>query len=160
VTQLLKGMSDTIRLAEILHRGVRKYKHREDDGLQHSQEVINVSSAVIQTPIPVAFEHIFYFFFDVARYTSRKPANSLGYNAAFSQAAGHNLKLVQKNLRTAQSYLIAAADESTLDKGLGPVVTPEAIILLLLERLSRGVYKNGSISITEIYEKVVEKLVS
>lgn len=153
-------MSDTIGLAEILHKGVRKYKRREDDGLPHSNEVVNVNSALIQTPIPVAFEHIFHFLFDVVRYASGKPAHRPEYDTAFTRAAGRNLHLVQKNLRMAKSYLIAAADESTLDKGLGPVVTPEAIILLILGRLSRGVYEDGSVSVTEIYEKVVEKLVS
>jgi hypothetical protein len=62
-------------------------------------------------------------------------------------------------LKTAKDRLIAEADDIVQDKGLGPVVTPEAIIIMLLDRLSRGVYDDGTADIMDLYEKIVEKIV-
>jgi hypothetical protein len=156
---LLKGMSDIIGLAELLHKGVRRYKSRHDEGTALSEETVNVDSAVMQQPIPAALEHVIHFLFDVAKYVSGRIQGSPLDRTAFPRAVGRHLKETLDDLITAQDYLIAAADPSAFDEGLGPVVTPEAIILLLLERLSRGVYKNGSIDVMDLYEKIVEKLV-
>jgi hypothetical protein len=156
---LLKALSDLVGLAEILHRGVRKYESKVDDGTDESQKTVNVELAVIQKPIPEAFESIYHFLFEVAKYGTMQTQNSPLNPTAFSGATGRHLKEAEDALNTAQDYLIAAADDDALGKSLGPVVTPEAILLLLLERLSRGVYKNGSIDMMDLYEKVVEKLV-
>lgn len=65
-------------------------------------------------------------------------------------------------LETAKDRLIAEADDIIHDKGQGPgpVVTPEAIVIMLLDRLSRGVYEDGTADIMDLYEKIVEKIVS
>ena len=64
-----------------------------------------------------------------------------------------------KYLERSKDYLIAEAKEGSQEQDLGPTITPEAIILILLDRLSRGVFQDGTIDIIEIYEIVVEKLV-
>lgn len=151
-------MSDIIGLAELLHRGVRKYKLKRDDGTTAAEDVENVTAAVMKTPIPAALEHTILFLFSVIKYSSRRSQASSFGDIAFTRATGPNFKAATRDLKMAQNYLIAATDES--DKGLGPIVTPEAILLILLERLSRGVYKNGSIDVIDLYERIVEKLVS
>lgn len=154
LTNLLKALTDIVGLAELLHKGVRKRK----TSLVSNNERENIDSLVIQSPIPDALEHTLYFLFDVVKYISTRSADDPPGN--FSWAVGKRLKDVEDALKLAQKYLIEEADQSALDAGLGPVVTPEAITLLLLERLSRGVYKNGFINVLEVYEKIVEKLVS
>jgi hypothetical protein len=103
-------------------------------------------------------EYAIHFLFEVIKYMSSRAASDPAGN--FSLAVGRPLQDTEDSLRQAQKYLIEEADQSAPDAGLGPVVTPEAITLLLLERLSRGVYRNGTINILEIYERIVEKLVS
>jgi hypothetical protein len=156
---LLKSMSDIIGLAELLHRGVSKYKNSLDDGTPQAEEMVNVESAVMQQPIPTALENVIHFLFNVAKYVSGRTQDTPLDRTGFARAVGRHLKGAVDDLVKAQDYLIAAAEESAFDKGLGPVVTPEAIVLLLLERLSRGVYKNGSIDVMDLYAKIVETIV-
>lgn len=63
-------------------------------------------------------------------------------------------------LATAKNQLIVEADDPVHEKGRGSIATPEAVVMMLLERLSAGVYKEESIELLEIYEQAVEKIVS
>jgi hypothetical protein len=154
---LLKSLSDIVGLAEMLHQGVRKRKSVSTQGTVAVPMYGNIDSLVIQTPIPDALEHAINFIFEVIRYMSSRSAGDLPGN--FALEVGAPLQKAQHALRLAQRYLIEEADQSALDAGMRPVVTPEAITLLLLERLSCGVYENGTIDILRIYEKILENLV-
>jgi hypothetical protein len=68
--------------------------------------------------------------------------------------------MLLKSFGMAQRFLIQSGDESRYQKSLGPVVTPEGITILLLRRLSRGVFRDGTINLIEVFERVVERLVS
>ena len=136
---------------------MRKRKPIPTQGTVSGDEYENIPSLVIQAPIPDALEHTIQFLFDVIKYMSSRSTGEPSRN--FSLAVGRPLQDTEDALRLAQKYLIEEADQSALDAGLGPVVTPEAITLLLLERLSRGVYRNGTVNVLEIYERIVEKLV-
>ena len=152
---LLKGITDIIGLCEVLHLGVRKYLNRS--GGPDDQAIKDLDHTVIQTPIPEAFEDALNFLVDVLRYSSGRDTPVTPDVLGFSRAINTSFERALSNLKKAQNNLIEAAD---FDKGLGPVVTPEGITILLLERLSQGVYEDGSIDVTELYEKIVEKLVS
>jgi hypothetical protein len=65
-----------------------------------------------------------------------------------------------KLLEIAKDRLVVEAGGASSDKGISPVVSPEAIIIMLLDRLSQGVYMGGTIDVIELYEKIVEKIVS
>lgn len=61
--------------------------------------------------------------------------------------------------RTARSQLIIEQGGDVHNIGLGPVVTPEAILLLTIRRLALGIWRRGSIDVVDLYAKCLEKLV-
>ena len=62
-------------------------------------------------------------------------------------------------LKEARDQLIKEADGRDKNGNIGPVVTPEAISIALLGRLSAGVLHDGSIDIIHLYEECLEHLV-
>ena len=62
-------------------------------------------------------------------------------------------------LKEARDQLIKEADGRDKNGNIGPVVTPEAITIALLERLACGVLRNGTVDIIHLYEECLEHLV-
>ena len=62
-------------------------------------------------------------------------------------------------LKEARDQLIKEADGRDKNGSIGPVVTPEAITIALLDRLISGVLHNGSFDIIYLYEECLEHLV-
>ncbi len=62
-------------------------------------------------------------------------------------------------LKEARDQLIKEADGRDKNGNIGPVVTPEAITIALLERLACGVLREGTIDIIYLYEECLEYLV-
>ena len=62
-------------------------------------------------------------------------------------------------LKEARDQLIKEADGRDKNGSIGPVVTPEAVTIALLERLACGVLRNGTIDIIHLYEECLEHLV-
>ena len=69
-------------------------------------------------------------------------------------------KDARKLLEEARDQLIKEADGRDKNGSIGPVVTPEAITIALLERLACGVLRHGTIDIIHLYEECLEHLVS
>lgn len=65
----------------------------------------------------------------------------------------------RKLLETARDELISEAGGAPVFEGIGPVLTPEAISIKLLERLVCGVFRSGNVDVIRIYEECVEQLV-
>ena len=63
-------------------------------------------------------------------------------------------------LATARDELIVEASGVTSGEYIGPVLTPEAILIMQLERLVCGVYKDGNVDMIKVYEECLEHLVS
>ncbi|KAL8691007.1 MAG: hypothetical protein Q9218_003683 [Villophora microphyllina] len=61
-------------------------------------------------------------------------------------------------LETARDQLITEATGTAQGENIGPVVTPEAILIITMERLVRGVYGTGSVDVITILEECLEKL--
>ena len=75
-------------------------------------------------------------------------------------------KKVSKSFKEAQSLLETARDELIVEASgvaagehIGPVVTPEAILIMHMERLVCGVYRNGNVEIISMLEQCLESLV-
>ena len=75
-------------------------------------------------------------------------------------------KKVSNSYREAHSLLETARDELIVEASgvaaiehIGPVLTPEAILIMHMERLVCGVYKNGNVDIISILEECLERLV-
>ena len=65
-----------------------------------------------------------------------------------------------KLLEKARDKLIAEATSSASGRDLGPVITPEPIMIMLLERLAHGVYDSGTVDVINAFEECLEQLVS
>ena len=63
-------------------------------------------------------------------------------------------------LEQARDQLIREADGIASVNSIGPVVTPEAITITILQRLVAGVFRNGSVEIIGLYEECLESLVN
>lgn len=68
-------------------------------------------------------------------------------------------KEAHRLLQMARDELIVEASGVADDEHIGPVLTPEAILIIHLERLIRGVYENGNVDIINILEECLEHLV-
>ena len=66
---------------------------------------------------------------------------------------------VQTLLETARDELIVEASGVAAGEHIGPVLTPEAILIMQMERLVFGVYKTGNVDIIGILEQCLETLV-
>lgn len=63
-------------------------------------------------------------------------------------------------LEKARDQLIREADGIASAYSIGPVVTPEAITITILQRLVAGVFRSGSVEIIGLYEECLEYLVN
>jgi hypothetical protein len=106
-----------------------------------------------------AFEAVYGVLFDAVKNLWDQAAVPHTSSSRISGLIGDHVKESCRLLKVAKARLVVEADGISHDKGLGPVVTPEAIIIMLLERLSRGVYHNTTIDIMDLYERIVEKIV-
>ena len=62
-------------------------------------------------------------------------------------------------LETARDELIVEASGVAPGEHIDPVLTPEAILIMHMERLVSGVYKGGNVNIVNILEECLERLV-
>ena len=129
------------------------YADRQDSPNQSGETDVKLLLEVIVD----AFEVVFHLFFGALQYFWNN--NNNNNKSRISDSIDKHVKDCFQLLKVAKARLIVEADEINHDKGLGPVVTPEAIITMLLERLSRGVYRNATIDVLDLYEKIVEKIV-
>jgi hypothetical protein len=127
------------------------YADRQDSPNQSGETDVKLLLEVIVD----AFEVVFHLLFGAVQYFWNNNNNK----SRISDSIDKHVKDCFQLLKVAKARLIVEADEINHDKGLGPVVTPEAIITMLLERLSRGVYRNATIDVLDLYEKIVEKIV-
>ena len=77
---------------------------------------------------------------------------------AFSDVTRHGRDACEL-LKAARDQLIREADGRDKNGNIGPVVTPEAITIALLERLTCGVLRAETIDIIHLYEECLEHLV-
>jgi hypothetical protein len=129
------------------------YADRQDSPNQSGETDVKLLLEVIVD----AFEVVFHVLFGAVQYFWNN--NNNNNKSRISDSIDKHVKDCFQLLKVAKARLIVEADEINHDKGLGPVVTPEAIITMLLERLSRGVYRNATIDVLDLYEKIVEKIV-
>ena len=63
-------------------------------------------------------------------------------------------------LGSARDKLITEATGAAPGENLGPVLTPEAILIMVMGRLTLGVFGSGNVEIIAVYEQCLEHLVS
>ena len=62
-------------------------------------------------------------------------------------------------LETARDELITESSGAAAGENVGPVLTPEAILIMLMERLVCGVFRSGNVNVISIMEECLEQLV-
>ncbi|KAG8527329.1 uncharacterized protein KY384_007481 [Bacidia gigantensis] len=67
-------------------------------------------------------------------------------------------KDARAKLVKARDELITEASGMASGEHIGPVLTPEALLIMTMERLVKGVFENGNVNIIEILEECVEHL--
>ena len=65
----------------------------------------------------------------------------------------------RRYLKTAGDELISEARGGPNGKLVGPIITPEAILIKLIERLVCGVFRSGNVDIINMLEQCLENLV-
>ena len=82
-----------------------------------------------------------------------------GSVAECSARVSKSFKTAVGRLKDARDELITEASGMAIDDHIGPVLTPEAILIMLMERLVCGVYGNGNVDVINIFEESLEHLV-
>ena len=140
---------------EHIHLGV--YYKRIDigpGGREVEKDAIS-ESAILLSSMVDAFGAIFGLLIEAVGDVMRDPnQGKCGKKAvkAFNEA--------QSKLETARDELIVEATGVAAGEHIGPVVTPEAILILHMERLVYGVYRAGNVDIISILQECLERLVS
>lgn len=73
--------------------------------------------------------------------------------------ASKSFREAKRALETARDELIVEASGVATGEQIGPVLTPEAILILQMDRLVHGVYSSGNVDIISILEGCLERLV-
>ncbi len=142
----------------------------DNTSLDDAQEAADPHGAVLLIAIIDGFASVISLFIDAALYLYPRweEGNSKAESHDEIKFRGENLgSHLQSEVRgsckiwnLARKQLIVEQGGDAHNVGLGPVVTPEGIMILLMKRLALGVYKSHSIDVVELYEKCLEKLVS
>lgn len=140
--------------AEQIHLGV----HYErlvltPDGEERREDAIS-ESAILLSSIVDALGAIFNMLVEAVR-DIRHDANQ---SRCRKKACGH-YKEACRLLETARDELITEASGAATGENVGPVLTPEAILIMLMERLVCGVFRRGNVNVIRILEECVEQLV-
>lgn len=144
--------------AERLHFGVySELRVLDDTGAETFEPAIS-DHAILQATMIDALGDIFSML--VAAVTESRSEHSPDPEVQpWGRALRHG-KEACKFLNQARDKLIVEATRSVPGKDLGPVITPEAIMIVLFERLAHGVYGTGTVDVINIFEECLEKLVS
>jgi hypothetical protein len=156
---LLQALQKIISGARELQLGMLRLRSVQDHRHNGHERNDRAEIKLLLEVIVDAFQAVFSVLFWTVRYFWAHESSSGGSSSKISSFIDRHVEESCKLLVDAKARLIVEANEINHDKDLGPVVTPEAIIIMLLDRLSRGVYLNGTVDIMDLYEKIVEKIV-
>lgn len=115
--------------------------------------------AVLLSAVVDALDSIFHIFIEVVRYIeSSHDVKKAGLMAKSFEVWRHAKQSVS-SLNIAWDQLIREADRRDNNDAVGPVLTPEAIVIAIVQRLVSGVYRSGALDIIGLYEECLEYLV-
>ena len=122
----------------------------EDAGKENA---LTKQGTVLLAAIIDSLGAVFHLLVDCVKYRRKTPPTSL------DTTAFQGVEDACRLLSDAKNQLISEADGAAVNEKVGPVLTPEAITFMLLERLTGGVYGNDSVRVIDIYEECLEALV-
>ncbi|KAL8889780.1 MAG: hypothetical protein Q9215_002968 [Flavoplaca cf. flavocitrina] len=111
--------------------------------------------AILEDSMVRALRAIFCMFLEAFRDKSR---SSESHSQDLPRKVDFYGKEACQLLKSARGQLIAEPTRATPEGNMGPVVTPEAILLKTISRLTRGVFHTGTVDVINIYEECLEQL--
>ena len=147
-------MASIVAHARRLHQGVYCSRAVQADTTKewHHKDAV-AEGAILLAVMVDALGKIFQMVVETVR-CLRSDSPKLKDSALFKHG-----KEACELLQAARDQLIREADGRDENGNVGPVVTPEAITISLLERLSSGVLGYGTIDMINFYDECLEHLV-
>ena len=157
---LLDMLEEIDHLAEGLHLGVHVKRVKRTAGKPNKTENDISESAILLASIVDALGAIFNMIVEVIRAARSEQGNRKDQQIPLGKRAATYGSEACRLLKATRGQLIAEAKGIAQGETVGPVVTPEAILIMVMGRLIRGVYGTGSVDIINILEACLEQLVS
>lgn len=154
--QLLEKTKEITLKAEQIHLGVYHQVHQGEQGAEHAVS----GSAVLLSSIVDAFGAVFNMLVETARDARVGHPQMTGQALQCGKKVLSNCDEACRLLEQAKNELISEATGAAAGENIGPVLTPEAILIMLMERLTDGVSGAGSVDVINIFEECLEHLVS
>jgi len=146
--------------AERLHLGVHCQRLQQSTGQLDKYEDDIADSALLLSATVDALGAVFNMLVEALRvarlgYSNRKDDHLILWKRAalYGDEACRQLKI-------AGDELISEATGAAPGDNVGPVVTPEAMLIMIIERLVGGVFGTGSVDVINLLEECLEQLVS
>ncbi|KAL9041594.1 MAG: hypothetical protein Q9180_001180 [Flavoplaca navasiana] len=155
---LLDMIRDVNGWAELLHIGVHFQRPKQVSSQEVDYQDDNVDSAILQASMVDALGAIYNLLVEVLRVASLGSHNRGSQRLALGKRATGYGNEAGRLLETARNDLITEATGTAPGENVGPVVTPEAILIMIMERLARGVFGTGSVDVINILEECLEQL--
>ncbi|KAL8727658.1 MAG: hypothetical protein Q9166_005894 [cf. Caloplaca sp. 2 TL-2023] len=157
LAKLVERVQITNNWASRIHLGVHFERHKRSvaGGPQEYEDDIS-EHAILEDSMVKALRGIFCMILEALR-NDESGSGDLAEKNLPSKVEYYG-KEACRLLKSARDQLIAEATGTTPERNVGPVVTPEAILIKTLGRLSRGVFGSGTVDIINIYEECLEQL--
>ena len=152
--QYSKLVASIVFHARRLHQGVYCSRAVQDDATKewHHEDAV-AERAILLAVMVDALGEILQMVLETVR-CLRSDSPTLKDSVLFEHG-----KEACELLKAARDQLIRESNSQDKNGNVGPVVTPEAITISLLERLSSGVLGRGTVDIIHLYEECLEHLV-
>ena len=144
----------------MLHIGVHYKRRSQEAGQPDAFEDAIIDTAILQAAMFDALGAIYNMLVETVRCASSVKKGHSKHPSALSKKAIAYSDEAWRKLETARNDLITEAIGTAPGENVGPVVTPEAILIMIMERLAQGVFGTGSVDVINILEECLEQLVS
>ena len=160
LTQFMRSLDSIAYHTLRLHQGVYCKENRQSccDDISSRKEALAEGTILLATMVD-AFGAILHMLVETLRFLR------LGGKTADADLMGPDSKVKEysnsavKYLRGGWDQLVRELHGRDKNNTIGPIVTPEAITIKLMERLVSGVFQASKIDIIHIYEQCLDHLV-
>ena len=156
---LLEKVKNINARAETVHLGVHYWPDLHTPPKCDTPKDAISKNAILLASIVDALGAIFNMMVAAVRDERLRPKSSQ-VKATLSNRVSSYADEACELLETARDKLITEATGAAPGENVGPVLTPEAIFIMIMERLVRGVFGSGNVEVIAIYEECLEHLVS
>ena len=132
---------------------------RQADAGEQVQEEYLSESAILLASMVDAFGAVFNMLVEAVRDVRQGGIQKQGDKSRVGKKVSEYCSEACQLLEKARDELITEANGVAPTENVGPVLTPEAILIMLMERLVCGVYRNGNADVINIFEECLEHLV-